>query len=135
LRGWRKESTAAGFRRAIRELISICPLARSRWPGAHARSQPQQHNEDLLARSALWRLASARLRSQNVLDAGRVPDPWHPPSPLPGKLCIVIDGTGVPVTCKETAGREGKGADGRARTREVKLTARKSGSPPAWKTS
>ncbi len=44
-----------------------------------------------------------------------------PPSPLPDKLYAVIDGTGVPVTSKETAGREGKGADGRARTREVKL--------------
>ncbi len=44
-----------------------------------------------------------------------------PPSPLPGKLYAAIDGTGVPVTAKETAGREGKGEDGRARTREVKL--------------
>ena len=32
-----------------------------------------------------------------------------------------IDGTGVPMTSRETAGREGKGEDGRARTREVKL--------------
>jgi hypothetical protein len=44
-----------------------------------------------------------------------------PPSPLPDKLYACIDGTGVPVTAKETAGRDGKGADGRARTREVKL--------------
>jgi hypothetical protein len=44
-----------------------------------------------------------------------------PPQPLPDKLYIVIDGTGVPVTSKETAGREGKGEDGRARTREVKM--------------
>lgn len=44
-----------------------------------------------------------------------------PPSPLPDKLYAVIDGTGVPVTGKETAGRQGKGDDGRARTREVKL--------------
>ena len=44
-----------------------------------------------------------------------------PPSPLPDKLCVVIDGTGVPMTARETAGREGKGEDGRARTREVKL--------------
>ena len=44
-----------------------------------------------------------------------------PPDPLPDKLYIVIDGTGVPVTAKETAGREGKGEDGRARTREVKM--------------
>jgi hypothetical protein len=44
-----------------------------------------------------------------------------PPSPLPDKLYAVIDGTGVPVTRKETEGRDGKGADGRARTREVKM--------------
>jgi hypothetical protein len=44
-----------------------------------------------------------------------------PPSPVPDKLYAVIDGTGVPMTAKETAGRPGKGEDGRARTREVKL--------------
>jgi hypothetical protein len=44
-----------------------------------------------------------------------------PPAPLPDKLYAVIDGTGVPMTAKETAGRDGKGEDGRARTREVKL--------------
>jgi hypothetical protein len=44
-----------------------------------------------------------------------------PPSPLPDKLYAAIDGTGVPVTAKETAGRNGKAEDGRARTREVKL--------------
>jgi len=44
-----------------------------------------------------------------------------PPSPLPDKLYAAIDGTGVPMTPKETAGRDGKGDDGRARTREVKL--------------
>jgi hypothetical protein len=44
-----------------------------------------------------------------------------PPSPLPDKLYACIDGTGVPMTARETAGRDGKGEDGRARTREVKL--------------
>jgi hypothetical protein len=44
-----------------------------------------------------------------------------PPAPLPDKLYAVIDGTGVPMTSRETAGRQGKGEDGRARTREVKL--------------
>ena len=43
------------------------------------------------------------------------------PSPLPGKLYACIDGTGVRVTAKETAGRYGKGADGRARAREARL--------------
>ena len=44
-----------------------------------------------------------------------------PPSPLPDKLYAAIDGTGVPMTSTQTAGRDGKGEDGRARTREVKL--------------
>jgi Family of unknown function (DUF6788) len=44
-----------------------------------------------------------------------------PPSPVPDKLYGVLDGTGVPVVPAETAGRAGKGEDGRAGTREVKL--------------
>jgi hypothetical protein len=44
-----------------------------------------------------------------------------PPSPLQDKLYGVLDGTGVPVVPAETAGRAGKGEDGRAGTREVKL--------------
>ena len=32
-----------------------------------------------------------------------------------------VDGTGVPMTAAETEGRDGKGDDGKARTREVKL--------------
>ena len=44
-----------------------------------------------------------------------------PPQPLADMLYGAIDGTGVTTTARETAGREGKGEDGRARTREVKL--------------
>jgi hypothetical protein len=44
-----------------------------------------------------------------------------PPAPLPDKLYIAIDGTGVPMVPAEVAGRAGKAGDGRARTREVKL--------------
>jgi hypothetical protein len=62
--------------------------------------------------------ASGRERAALIASRKLVP---LPPSPLPGKLYAVIDGTGVPVTPKETAGRDGKGEDGRARTREVKL--------------
>jgi hypothetical protein len=62
--------------------------------------------------------AAVRDRSAAITARKLVP---LPPSPLPDKLYAVIDGTGVPVTAKETAGRDGKGADGRARTREVKL--------------
>ena len=62
--------------------------------------------------------AGGRDRAQLIAARKLVP---LPPSPAPDKLYAVIDGTGVPVTSKETAGREGRGEDGRARTREVKL--------------
>jgi len=64
--------------------------------------------------------AAAAVRDRAALVAARKLVPL-PPDPLPDKLYAVIDGTGIPVTGKETAGREGKGEDGRARTREVKL--------------
>ena len=62
--------------------------------------------------------AAGRERARLIASRKLVP---LPPSPLPDKLYAVIDGTGVPMTAKETAGRDGKGEDGRARTREVKL--------------
>jgi hypothetical protein len=37
------------------------------------------------------------------------------------KMYVCMDGTGVPVVKKETADRKGKGEDGQAKTREVKL--------------
>ena len=63
---------------------------------------------------------AAQVREQAILIAGRKLAPM-PPRPAPDMLYSVIDGTGVPMTAKETAGRDGKGEDGRARTREVKL--------------
>jgi hypothetical protein len=62
--------------------------------------------------------AAARDRARLIAARKLVP---LPPSPLPDKLYAVIDGTGVPMTSRETAGRQGKGEDARARTREVKL--------------
>jgi len=44
-----------------------------------------------------------------------------PTTPLPDKLYIAIDGTGVPMVAAATADRAGKAPDGRAHTREVKL--------------
>lgn len=41
----------------------------------------------------------------------------------PDVLYLAVDGTGVPMRATETAGRAGKGPDGRAGTREVKLAA------------
>ena len=62
--------------------------------------------------------AAARDRATAITARTLVP---LPPSPLPDKLYACIDGTGVPMTSRETAGRDGKGEGGRARTREVKL--------------
>ena len=64
--------------------------------------------------------AAAAVRERAALITARKLVPL-PPDPLPDKLYAAIDGTGIPVTSKETAGRDGKGEDGRARTREVKL--------------
>ncbi len=64
------------------------------------------------------RAAASRDRAR-LIAARKLAPP--PPQPLPDKLYAAIDGTGVPMTSKETAGRDGKGEDGRARTREVKL--------------
>jgi hypothetical protein len=38
-----------------------------------------------------------------------------------GTMYVLMDGTGVPVVGRETAGRRGRGGDGKARTREAKL--------------
>jgi hypothetical protein len=63
---------------------------------------------------------SAAVRERSAAIASRKLVPL-PPQPCPDMLYGAIDGTGVTMTAKETAGRDGKGEDGRARTREVKL--------------
>jgi hypothetical protein len=63
---------------------------------------------------------AAAVRERSAAIAGRKVVPL-PPSPCPDMLYGAVDGTGVTMTAKETAGREGKGEDGRARTRELKL--------------
>jgi hypothetical protein len=47
--------------------------------------------------------------------------PLPPPAPVPDMLYVEVDGTGVPVRASETEGRQGKGEDGKAGTREIKL--------------
>ena len=69
--------------------------------------------------SGTAKAAADRSRAKAISARELVP---LPPSPRPDKLyAAAIDGTGVPVTAEEAAGRDGKGDDGRARTREVKL--------------
>ncbi|HUL26586.1 MAG TPA: ISKra4 family transposase, partial [Streptosporangiaceae bacterium] len=49
--------------------------------------------------------------------------PLLPAEPLPDKLYVAFDGTGVPMVPAAAGGRAGKGEDGKARTREVKMAA------------
>jgi hypothetical protein len=57
---------------------------------------------------------AALLRSRTVR-------PLPPANPVPDMLYVGVDGTGVPVRASETEGRPGKGEDGKAGTREIKL--------------
>ena len=75
----------------------------------------ERHAEaDGTAAAALITAQAAAIRAGTVVPL--------PPAVLPDKMYIAIDGTGVPVVRAETEGRPGKGEDGIARTREVKLT-------------
>jgi hypothetical protein len=67
------------------------------------------------------RAAAEAIEAQAAAITARQVIPLPPPGPLPDMLYICVDGTGVPVIAAETEGRPGKGEDGKARTREVKL--------------
>jgi len=76
-----------------------------------------------IERSAEAAGAAARAAAQAEAAAitARQVVPLPPPAPVPDMLYVEVDGTGVPVRPSETAGRAGKGEDGKAGTREVKV--------------
>jgi hypothetical protein len=65
--------------------------------------------------------AAAKIEAEAAAIAAGAVAPLPPAGPAPDKLYIAIDGTGVPMVPAETEGRAGKGEDGKARTREVKM--------------
>jgi hypothetical protein len=65
--------------------------------------------------------AAAVIEAQAAAITARTLVPLPPGRQLPDILYIAADGTGVPMVPAETKGRAGKGEDGRAHTREVKL--------------
>jgi hypothetical protein len=67
--------------------------------------------------------AAARIQAEAEAIAASRLTLLPPSGPLPGKLYAAVDGTGVPMVAADTAGRAGKGEDGGARTREVKMAA------------
>jgi hypothetical protein len=80
-------------------------------------------NARTLERSAEASGAAARNAgaAEAALLRARAIRPLPPPDPVPDMLYIEVDGTGVPVRASETEGRPGKGEDGKAGTREIKL--------------
>jgi hypothetical protein len=70
---------------------------------------------------AAGKAARAAAGTEAAAITARVIVPLPPPGPVPDMLYAEVDGTGVPVRASETAGRAGKGEDGKAGTREVKL--------------
>ena len=76
-----------------------------------------------IERSAEATGATARAAAETEAAAivARTIIPLPPAEPVPDMLYAETDGTGVPVRASETEGRPGKGEDGKAGTREVKL--------------
>ncbi len=54
-------------------------------------------------------------------DERKIAEPLADDEPMPSKLYLGMDGTGVPVRKEELVDRQGKQPDGSAKTREVKL--------------
>jgi hypothetical protein len=80
-------------------------------------------NARTVERSAEASGAAARAAgsAEAALLCARTIRPLPPPQPVPDMLYVEVDGTGVPVRASETEGRPGKGEDGKAGTREIKL--------------
>jgi hypothetical protein len=80
----------------------------------NARAVERSAEEAGAAARAAGAAEAAALRARNIV-------PLPPAPPAPDMLYVEVDGTGVPVRASETEGRQGKSADGKAGTREVKL--------------
>jgi hypothetical protein len=80
-------------------------------------------NARTVQRSAEASGAAARAAASAgaALLCARTVRPLPPPEPVPDMLYVEVDGMGVPVRASETEGRPGKGEDGKAGTREIKL--------------
>ena len=117
---------------------SLSPGLRSMTARAAA-AQPFAAAAELLAELAGIRLSAKRIERSAETDGAAVAQRIAAEAPAiargkvavlpapadredtPDKLYIAIDGTGVPMVAAAVADRAGKSADGRARTREVKL--------------
>ena len=115
------QTTSPGLRKMIARAAAAVPFA------AAARLISELAGITLTGKRAGRRAeadgaaAAAVIEAQAAAIAARTLVPLPPALPLPGMLYVCIDGTGVPMIAAEIEGRDGKGEDGKARTREVKM--------------
>jgi hypothetical protein len=114
------ESTSPGLRKMVARVGAAVPfapaaalLAELAGVQVNAKRVERTAEADGSAAAAAIEARAAAIRARTIVPL--------PPSPPPDMLYTAIDGTGVPMIPAATAGRPGKGPDGRARTREVKL--------------
>ena len=119
--GTERSSLSPGLRKMIARAAATVPFARAagllgELAGIELtikRTERSAEADGAAAARAISAEADA-IRSRRVV-------PLPPAEPLPDKLYLAIDGTGVPVVAREAEGRHGKADGGRARTREIKL--------------
>ena len=113
-------SLSPGLRRMVARVAAVSPFAQGAdllddLAGVRLSTKRVERSAEADGQAAA---AELERTSRAILAAGVS---VLPPTPLPDKLYITIDGTGVPVVAAAALDRAGKGEDGRARTREVKL--------------
>jgi hypothetical protein len=113
-------SLSTGLRRMVARAAAVAPFAQSAdlladLAGVRLSAKRVERSAEADGQAAATQLAQ---QSRALLGRGVQ---VLAPTPLPDKLYITIDGTGVPVVPAAATDRAGKGQDGRARTREAKL--------------
>lgn len=114
------QSLSPGLRRMVARVAAVAPLAAAADLLADLAGIALSTKRVERAAEADGQAAAAALmrQSREILGAGVS---VLAPAAVADMLYIAVDGTGVPVVPAAAADRAGKSADGRARTREVKL--------------
>ena len=119
--GVRRASMSPGLRKMTARAAAAAPFAKAGGLLAELAGIALTAKRVERSAEADGTAASAVTGAEADAIVGRQIVPLPPPPPLPDMLYIAVDGTGVPMVAAETEGRPGKGPDGRAHTREVKL--------------
>jgi hypothetical protein len=119
--GTERASMSAGLAKMTARAAAVAPFAQAagllaELAGVHLTVKRTERAAEAAGAVAC---AAARARA-DAISSGKVVS-LPPPGPAADMLYITVDGTGVPVVPKDAEGRKGKGADGKPRTREVKL--------------